>query len=216
MTFDALLLDLEARLRQVFADDSSGHDLWHLLRVRRLALRLAEREGADPQVVALAALLHDLDDWKLDPAGDGSPRKAAAWMAEAGVDADLAARVCEIIRRVSFRGAGVPDDMPTLEGQVVQDADRLDAMGAVGIARAFAYGGSRGRPLHDPAQPPGFHASFAAYRQGRGSTLNHFHEKLLHLKGRLHTAAARELAEGRHAYLEGFLARFLSEWEGDA
>jgi uncharacterized protein len=214
MTNDELILRTAEHVRAAFQHDSSGHDWWHLHRVWQTALRLAREERADRFVVELAALLHDLDDWKLQPNGDGSPTRAEAWLRELGVEPTVRDRVCAIITHLSFKGAGVENRIDTLEGRIVQDADRLDAIGAVGIARAFAYGGSRGRALHDPTQEPQRHETFEQYRQNQGTTLNHFHEKLLLLKDRMNTAAGKRLAEGRHAYLEGFLERFLAEWDG--
>src|SRR5262249_41061356 len=116
----------------------------------------------------------------------------------------------------SFKGAGVETAMRTLEGRVVQDADRLDAIGAMGIARAFAYGGSKGRELYNPAVPPEMHASFEAYKKNKGPTLNQFYEKLFVLADRMNTPTARELALGRHEHMATFVKRFLEEWEGRA
>lgn len=210
-----LLTRAEDFARERMHGDGSGHDWWHVDRVRRTALRLARIEGADEVVVALAALLHDVWDHKLH-GGDASvaPREVRRWLAEQGAASDLADHVAEIVRDLSFKGAGVATPMRTLEGAVVQDADRLDAMGAVGIGRAFAYGGSRGRPMHDPASAPEHHASFEAYSSAAGSTLNHFPEKLLLLRERMNTAAGRRLADARHRYMEEYLERFLAEWEG--
>jgi len=214
MTNDEILQRTADHVRQVFQDDSSGHDWWHVHRVWRMALRLAQQEGGDPFVVALAALLHDLDDWKLQPSGDGGPVQAEAWLRELAVAPEVRAHVCAIITHLSFKGAGVENRIDTLEGRVVQDADRLDAIGAIGIARAFAYGGSRGRAMHDPEQAPVLHGTFEQYQRSQGTTVNHFHEKLLLLKARLNTAAAKRLAEERHACMEGFLEQFLAEWDG--
>jgi uncharacterized protein len=205
----------EQLIRQTLAGDSSGHDWWHIDRVRNVALRLAKEEGADLFVVELAALLHDIADWKFH-AGDDTqgPQQARAWLTNQGVAAEVVEHVAEIIATLSFKGAGVPTPMRTKEGAVVQDADRLDAIGAIGVARAFAYGGHRGRPMHDPDCPPESHASFAAYKKNSGPTLNHFYEKLFLLKDRMNTAAAKRLALARHAYLEQFVEEFLAEWEG--
>jgi len=123
--------------------------------------------------------------------------------------------VAEIIATLSFKGAGVPTPMRTIEGAVVQDADRLDAIGAMGVARAFAYGGHAGRALYDPDCPPEQHGSFAAYKKNSGPTLNHFYEKLFLLKDRLNTNAAKRMAVGRHAFLETFVEQFLAEWKGE-
>ena len=199
------------RVESAFSGDESGHDWWHVWRVWRLARRIAAAEGADPLLVELAALGHDVEDHKLGRT-EGT---LAAWLAEAGADAATAEAVVAIARRVSFKGAGVPDAMPTLEGRVVQDADRLDAIGAIGIARAFAYGGARGRLLYDPAETPELHASFEDYKKTNSSSLMHFYEKLFLLKERLHTPTARAIAEERHAFMERFVQRFLAEWEGE-
>ncbi|WP_456409971.1 HD domain-containing protein [Oceanithermus sp.] len=200
------------RVEAAFTGEGSGHDWWHVWRVWRLARRIAEAEGAGLYLVELAALGHDVEDHKV-----GRPKGTlAAWLAEAGVDAATAEAVVAIARRVSFKGAGVPDAMPTLEGRVVQDADRLDAIGAIGIARAFAYGGARERLLYDPSEAPERHASFEDYKKTNSSSLMHFYEKLFLLKDRLHTPTARALAEERHAFMEAFVQRFLDEWEGRA
>ncbi len=204
----------EARVRQLLAGDASGHDAWHVERVRRLALRLAAEEGADPLVVELAALLHDVEDWKLSGDPEASPRFAREWLGSLGVEPPVVEHVAEIVGTLSFKGAGVPTPMRTVEGRVVQDADRLDALGAIGIARAFAYGGSRGRPLHEPAEAPALHESFEAYRTSSGATLAHFHEKLLLLRDRMNTESARRIAAVRHDYMAAFVERFLREWDG--
>lgn len=203
----------EARVRERLAGDASGHDWWHIERVRRLALRLAAEEGANPEVVELAALLHDVADWKLSGDEAAGARHAREWLGSLGVDPETVAHVAGIIGTLSFKGAGVPTPMATVEGKVVQDADRLDALGAIGIARAFAFGGSRGRALHDPDAPPRLHASPEEYRSAGGATLNHFHEKLLLLRDRMNTEAGRRIASDRHAFMEQFVGRFLQEWD---
>ena len=144
------------------------------------------------------------------------PRVAGEWLAGLGVEPAVVAHVVEIVRDLSFKGAGVSRPMRTREGAVVQDADRLDAIGAIGIARAFAYGGWRGRALFEPGVPSVMHATAESYRDGSGSTINHFAEKLLLLKDRLNTEAARRLAADRHRFMEQFLERFHAEWSGEA
>jgi uncharacterized protein len=203
-------------VRGLLSGDGSGHDWFHVERVRRTALRIGEEEQADLFVIELAALLHDVSDWKF-AGGDheAGPRAAQAWLGSLGVSPDVIEHVCDIIAGLSFKGAGVDTAMPTLEGQCVQDADRLDALGAIGIARAFAYGGHKGRALYDPAIPPEPHTSFEAYKQSTGPTINHFYEKLLLLKDRMTTATGRRLAAERHAYLERFLEQFFEEWNGE-
>jgi len=210
-----VLARTEAFVRGRLEGDGSGHDWWHVHRVRRVAMRLAREEGADPYVVELAALLHDVADHKFH-GGDhtAGPRAAREWLGALGVDPEVTEHVAEIIAALSYKGAGVPTPMATPEGAVVQDADRLDAIGAIGIARAFAFGGSRGRAMYEPDAPPVMHDSFEAYKASQGHTLNHFHEKLFLLRDRMSTRAARAMAEERHRYMEAFVARFLAEWDG--
>ena len=215
LTREEVLARTEAFVRGRLEGDGSGHDWWHVHRVRRVALRLAREEGADPYVVELAALLHDVADHKFHGGDEtAGPRAAREWLGSLGVDPAVTEHVAEIIAALSFKGAGVPTPMATPEGAVVQDADRLDAVGAIGIARAFAFGGSRGRAMYEPDAPPEMHDSFDAYKTSRGHTLNHFHEKLFLLRDRMNTRSARGLAEERHRYMEGFVARFLAEWDG--
>jgi uncharacterized protein len=204
----------EGFVREKLPIDATGHDWHHVFRVRRNALAIATTENVDLLVVELAALLHDIADHKFHGGDEtAGPRTARRWLESlGGVPEQIIDQVCQIIARLSFKGAAVAQEPLSLEGQVVQDADRLDALGAIGIARAFAYGGSKGRPLHDPDVPPEQHSSFEAYKKGAGPTLNHFYEKLLLLKDRFNTAAGRRLAEERHAYLVEFLRRFLAEW----
>lgn len=202
-------------VRERLSGDATGHDFWHIRRVSNLAERIARREGADLTVVRLAALLHDIADWKFHK-GDASvgPKVARGWLEKQGADQELVSKVCAIIADVSFKGAGVKRPVLSLEGRVVQDADRLDALGAIGIARAFAYGGAKGRAMHDPAIKPRFHKSARAYLKAGGTTLNHFYEKLLLLKARMNTPTGRKMAQHRHAFMEGYVRRFLAEWDG--
>lgn len=203
----------EIRVR--FEGESSGHDWWHIYRVWKMARRLGEEEGANLFIVELAALLHDIADWKFHDGDDTlGPILAREFMLEHGISEEVTAQVCDIIATLSFKGAGVPTEMRTLEGKVVQDADRLDAIGAVGIARTFAYGGHKNRPMHEPSQKPVLHQTKEEYMRSTSSTINHFHEKLLLLKGRMNTDAARNIAEGRHRFMEQYLEQFFEEWEG--
>lgn len=201
-------------IQREFQADSSGHDWFHIERVWKTARTLAQAEGAEAFVVELAALLHDLDDWKFNAGEDETPRKAKAWMETLGVDEQINARVCEIIARVSYKGAGVENKMNSLEGFIVQDADRLDAIGAIGIGRAFAYGGYKNRPMYDPDSPPRAHATFEEYKNSKSATINHFYEKLLLLKDMMNTPAAKRMAAERHEFMLLFLERFMKEWDG--
>jgi uncharacterized protein len=204
-------------VRTALEGEGSGHDWWHVERVWKTADRLAREEGADHLVVDLAALLHDLGDWKFHGGDDTvAPRMAREWLEMLHVDGETIDHVCEIVGGLSFKGAGEPTPMGTLEGKVVQDADRLDALGAIGIARAFAYGGHKAREIHNPEVSPTLHATFEEYRTAVGTTINHFHEKLLLLKDRMNTRSGRALAEKRHRFMEEFLERFHREWEGKA
>jgi len=200
--------------RQQFEHEAGGHDFHHTLRVYRMAMRLAANEGGDQAVIAFAAILHDVDDYKLFNTSQGSTLKAESFMRDQHLDPVLIEKVTEIIRTLSFRGTNsAPCD--TLEGQIVQDADRLDAIGAIGIARAFAFGGNRNRIMHDPAIEPNLTMDEAAYKDNKGTTLNHFYEKLILLKDRMNTQSAKEIAAHRHSYLEAFLQEFHAEWNAE-
>ena len=202
-------------IQMKLAGEGSGHDWWHVYRVWKNAIHIGKQEQVDLFVVELAALLHDIADWKFhDGNEDIGPQLAREWMEKLSVDEDVILHVCQIIQDVSFKGAGVSTRMKTAEGLVVQDADRLDAIGAIGIARTFAYGGSKGREMYNPAIKPEKHDSFEHYKNSRGSTVNHFYEKLLLLKELMNTSTAREIAEKRHIVMEEFLQQFYREWDG--
>ena len=202
-------------VRQEFSGDSSGHDWWHIYRVWRNAITICAHEKADSFIVELAALLHDLDDWKFNTSGEETPLRAKAWLDSFSLDPSVTEAVYRIITHISFKGANVANEMDSLEGLIVQDADRLDAIGAIGIARAFAYGGYKNRPLHAPETPAQMHDTFEQYKRSNSSTINHFYEKLLLLKDMMNTATAKRIAEQRHAYMEQFLSQFMDEWEGN-
>jgi uncharacterized protein len=203
-------------IREKLSGEGSGHDWWHVYRVWKNSVHIAGEEDADLNVVQLAALLHDISDWKLNDGDcEAGPRLAREWLEKMKVDEALADHVCEIIKDISFKGAGVNTSMRTKEGMVVQDADRLDAIGAIGIARTFAYGGFKKREIHNPEIRPELHDTFEKYKNGTGPAINHFYEKLLLLKDLMNTATAKKIAEGRHLYMEQFLERFHKEWNGE-
>ena len=204
----------KAFVQQVFAHDASGHDAFHTLRVLKLAERIAREEGADMLTVQLAALLHDVDDRKLSPGTYHNQGRARAFLHSQGMEMEKIDEICDIIADVSFKGTDSVVPL-TLEGRCVQDADRLDAIGAIGIARTFAFGGSRGRKMYDPAEPPQVGMNAAAYASNEGHTVNHFYEKLLLLKDMMTTDTAMEIAEQRHAYMLEFLHEFMDEWNGE-
>jgi uncharacterized protein len=200
-------------VKELFSGEGSGHDWWHIYRVWQNALFLAREERADLVVVQLAALLHDIADWKFQAdQQDAGAQAARLWLESQDAPESLIGAVCQIIGEISFKGAGVATPMSSAEGAIVQDADRLDAIGAVGIARTFAYGGFKGREMHNPKIPPQPHATFEAYKKNNGPTTNHFYEKLLLLKDRMNTAAGKKLAEERHRFMEVFLEQFQREW----
>lgn len=201
-------------VKALFSGESSGHDYYHTYRVFQTASRLANREGADLQTVQLAALLHDVDDRKLFPNTYRTKANAREFLRGQGMKEEKIEQICQIIEEVSFKGTDcvVP---ASIEGKCVQDADRLDAMGAIGIARTFAFGGSRGREIYDPDSPPKENMDSEEYARSNGPTINHFYEKLLLLKDMINTETAKKLANDRHRYMEDYLAEFFAEWNGE-
>lgn len=206
-----------AHIKAKFLAESSGHDWYHINRVWQLSRQIAAQEGANREITELGALVHDIADWKFHGGDDSvGPREAERLLRNEGAPAEVIAAVVDIVATISFKGAGVTTAMRSLEGQCVQDADRLDAIGAIGIARCFAYGGHAGRLMHDPDEPPVLHQSAAAYKASKGASLNHFYEKLFLLKDRMNTPTGRALAEPRHRFMEEFVAQFLAEWNVEA
>jgi uncharacterized protein len=195
-----------------FGSEGSGHDWYHIDRVRKMALRIGTIEGCDLFVTEMAALLHDLDDWKLNGSRPDELGKTKNWLVRLNVKIDDAAKILKVIQEVSYKGAGLETPVSSAEAAVVQDADRLDAMGAIGIARAFAYGGNKNRLIYNPEVLPVMHQNFEAYKNSNSSTINHFYEKLLLLKDRMNTNTARLIAEERHRFMENFLNQFSEEW----
>ena len=200
-------------LHDRFSGDSTGHGLDHSLRVTTNALAICREEGGDPDIVELAALLHDADDRKLFGDDYRDCRFASGLMRDCGFPDVTIAKVRDIIQHLSFKGSDteVPD---SIEGRIVQDADRLDAIGAIGIARAFAYGGRKGRAMYDPEQPPTLGMDETQYFDNKGTTINHFYEKLFLLKDMMNTDTGRRIAGDRHAFMEEFVRRFKEEWNG--
>ncbi len=206
-----LISATEIFIKQHFATDSSGHDWFHIDRVRNMAMKIAATESGNLFLIEMAALLHDLDDWKLGNGDDVS--KTNQWLTQIEIDKQDALAIEKIINQVSFKGAGVETKAESIEAKIVQDADRLDAIGAIGIARTFAYGGNKNRLLYDPEIKPQLHNSFEEYKKTTAPTINHFYEKLLLLKERMNTETAKILAKERHRYMEDFLSQFFSEWD---
>jgi uncharacterized protein len=215
MDKEDILKQTEDYVRKKLEGEASGHDWWHVQRVLKNAVLIGKHEKADLFVVQLAALLHDISDWKFNKGDDSiGPKLAREWLENLKVEDNVISHVCEIIKDVSFKGSGVVSKMRTKEGCIVQDADRLDAIGAIGIARAFAYGGHKGREIYNPKIKPEKHESFEQYKNNKGPTINHFYEKLLLLKDRMNTETAKKIADKRNKFMEQFLERFFKEWEG--
>jgi uncharacterized protein len=204
---------VERFVQQETSGETSGHDWFHVQRVCNNAkMILAHEPSADSNIVLASALLHDIPDRKLTSNIPAAFQKIAETLAQAGFSSEQSIQIEQIIKGVSFQGAGMETPMESLEGRIVQDADRLDALGAVGIARCFAYGGKKGRMIYDPAISPVLHDSAEGYFQSQGTSLNHFQEKLFLLRDRMQTAAGKKAAAHRHRFLEEYFARFISEW----
>ncbi|MBR6214032.1 MAG: HD domain-containing protein [Candidatus Methanomethylophilaceae archaeon] len=196
----------------LFEGDSSGHDVYHTLRVHDLARTICSKEGGDMDIVRLAAILHDVDDRKLF--GENGFANARRFMDSEHIDLDDQMFICDIISEISFKGKDSVRPS-SLEGKIVQDADRMDAIGAIGIARVFAYGGSKGRAMHIPGEGPKEGMSEKEYFANQGTSVNHFYEKLLLLKDMMNTQTAKDMAQARHDYMVGFLDEFMAEWDGE-
>lgn len=205
-----VLLQTEKYVKQHFEGEGSGHDWWHIYRVRNLALKISDHEKGNLFIIEMAALLHDLDDWKLVNENDSS--KTEAWLKMLKISEEDIQNILKIIDQVSFKGAEVKTKAISLEAKIVQDADRLDAIGAIGVARTFAYGGNKNRLIYHPDIKPEMHTNFEAYKKNTAPTINHFYEKLLLLKDRLNTQTAVNMAETRHRFMEEFLQQFFNEW----
>lgn len=200
-------------VKKTFHDDYSGHDYFHTLRVYEMATRIAQEEDADLTIVQLAALLHDVDDIKLSPETYVNKDRAVAFLREHGTPDAITKKICNIISEVSFRGTD--STMPeTIEGKCVQDADRLDALGAIGVARAFAYGGNHNRVIYDPNIKPTVNMDADQYQNHISTTINHFYEKLFQLKGLMNTDTAKKIAEQRENFMKMYVSEFLDEWNG--
>ena len=202
---------IERAVAGLFTGDSSGHDIFHTKRVHDMSVTIQKKEGGDIDVIRLASLLHDADDRKLF--NSVNYQNARKIMSEYDIYSETQEKVVKIISQISFKGKDsvIPD---TLEGKIVQDADRLDAIGAVGIGRAFAYGGKAGRKMYDPDESFKDGMSEDEYFRNQGTTINHFYEKLLLLKDMMNTSEGKRIAEHRHTFMENFLKEFYSEWNG--
>lgn len=203
-------------------DAEGGHDWFHIERVYKNAILISEGEKVDKTVVILGALLHDIADSKFHN-GDETvgPNKARSFLKtqnlshHGGQAEEITDHIIKIIENISFKGGNKTQNFTSKELDVVQDADRLDALGAIGIARAFNYGGFKNRKLYDPEIKPNLNMSPSEYKASDAPTINHFYEKLLLLKDRMNTETGRQIAEERHAFMETFLNQFYAEWNGE-
>ena len=191
-----------------------GHDWFHVERVWTMARKIAEEEKADVFIVEMAALLHDVDDFKFNDS-DGTAVKSKAWLKSLDIDNTIIDKIIHIVENVSFKGSAEKEKIQTLEGKVVQDADRLDALGAIGVARAFTFAGHTNMCIYDPSIKVRGNMKFSEYRTHERSAVNHFYEKLLLLKDRMNTKTGKRLAEGRHKFMEQYLEQFFKEAEGE-
>lgn len=206
------ILFVKAKLEKA----EGGHDWFHIERVYKNAILIADGEVCDDTVLKLGALLHDIADSKFHN-GDETigPKMAREFLASNNVDEATIQHVINIIENVSFKGGNTERSFSSIELNIVQDADRLDAIGAIGIARTFNYGGFKNRPLYNPNIAPNLHMSKKEYKNSDAPTLNHFYEKLLLLKDKMNTETGKKIAQERHRYMEGFLSQFYAEWDGE-
>ena len=203
-------------VKQQLENAEGGHDWFHIERVYKNALLIAQEESCDLQVVKLGALLHDIADSKFHGGDERiGPQKARAFLESQELDPSIIEHVLQIIENISFKGGNFEKSFHSKELEIVQDADRLDAIGAIGIARTFNYGGFKNRPIYNPAIQPNLHMSKEEYKNSEAPTLNHFYEKLLLLKDRMNTPTGKKIALDRHRFMEHFLSQFYAEWDGD-
>lgn len=216
MNQHAILEKTVAFVKDTLANAEGGHDWWHTYRVWKSARHIAESEKVDVFVVELGTLLHDIADSKFH-GGDEEvgPRKAREFLNALGIEEQVIAHIEMIITHISFKGGRHKQEFRSPELDVIQDADRLDALGAIGIARCFSYGGHKNRGLYDPGIAPNLHMTRQEYKNSTAPSLNHFYEKLLLLRDRMNTSAGKYLALHRHRFMEQFLDEFYKEWDGE-
>ncbi len=207
----SIIVQARSYVKRELLKEGTGHDWWHIYRVSELAKQIAAHEGANRYICELAALFHDLADEKIVESKAVGLQHIAQWLEDHEVDSADITQIIEIIATMSYNG-GHGEPMSSLEGKVVQDADRLDAIGAIGIARTFVYAGAKGHPIYDPEIPPRDQMTVEQYRNGENTAVNHFYEKLLKLKSLLNTDCAKVIADQRHQFMEQFLHQFYKEW----
>lgn len=209
---DKTILFVKEKLKNA----EGGHDWFHIERVYKNSLLISKEEDCDIMVVKLGALLHDIADSKFND-GDESvgPKTARTFLESENISEEIIVHVINIIENISFKGGNFKKKFNSKELEIVQDADRLDAIGAIGIARCFNYGGFKNRALYNPAISPNLSMSKEEYKNSESPTLNHFYEKLLLLKDKMNTTSGKKIAEARHQYMQNFLSQFYAEWEGE-
>ncbi|CAG5085870.1 HD domain-containing protein [Parvicella tangerina] len=212
----SLIEKVREQIKNDFSGEGTGHDWWHIHRVVNNARSIQEVEGGDEELIELAALLHDVGDHKFHKEKEAQEKLITQLMTDLGAESQKIKVVLGVVKQVSFKGGEVNREVDSLEAKVVQDADRLDALGAIGIARAFAYGGSKNRMIYHPDEAPKEFQSFEEYKNDKGHTINHFYEKLLKLKDMMQTETGRKMAEQRHQFMEAYLEQFYAEWSGTA
>ena len=203
-------------VKETLENAEGGHDWFHIERVYKNAVSIADGEVCDMMVIKLASLLHDIADSKFHD-GDETigPKMAREFLESENADEATIQHIINIIKNSSFKGGNTECQFSSIELDIVQDADRLDAMGAIGIARTFNYGGFKNRPLYNPNSIPNLHMSKEEYKNSKAPTINHFYEKLLLLKDKMNTKTGKKIAQERHQFMVTFLSRFYAEWDGE-
>ncbi|WP_053989999.1 HD domain-containing protein [Mangrovimonas sp. TPBH4] len=216
MNTEQIIANTKTFVQEQLTKAEGGHDWFHILRVYNNAVHLGKNENVDLFTVQLGALLHDIADSKFHN-GDETlgPKVAREFLLNQDVESDVIEHVANIISHISFKGGNEAQVFKSPELDVVQDADRLDAIGAIGIARCFNYGGFKNRKLFDPEIQPNLNMSKEEYKASTAPSINHFYEKLLLLKDRMNTQTGKQIAEQRHAFMEAYLEQFYAEWDGE-
>jgi uncharacterized protein len=217
MTQTEIIENTRNFVKQTLQNAEGGHDWFHIQRVLNNAQHIAKNENVDDFIVTLGALLHDIADSKFHNGNEKiGPNKAREFLKGQGVSEEITEHVVKIIQNISFKGGNEAQKFRSPELDVIQDADRLDALGAIGIARTFNYGGFKGRALYDPEISPDLGMSKVTYKSSLAPTINHFYEKLLLLKDRMNTQTGRQIAVDRHKFMEEYLVQFNKEWDGES
>jgi len=215
MNKEQILSNTISFVKEMLKNAEGGHDWFHILRVWNNAKLIAKNENVNSFIVELGALLHDIADSKFHNGNETvGPKVARAFLESEKVPDEIILHIEKIITNISFKGGNFEQNFTSLELDVIQDADRLDAIGAIGIARCFNYGGFKNRQLYNPEIAPNLNMTKEEYKNSEAPTINHFYEKLLLLKDKMNTVSGKKIAEERHQYMEKFLQQFYNEWEG--